>query len=344
MDYLNLISKLTDEEKDFLSAFSVFPEKEVDIKMIFELLAIEADAQLFYFDLIHDLSIKKILIHNKQSYFLNKEIKEVIIKNIPANTENCSTLIKSLSDKFFLPSRSKLEELKIYIPYTENLINGIKDSSGDLAILSNNFASYFEYVDDYNSIKFIKKAIQIQEKADISNQEISFFYNNLAVLYTKIGNYEQSLNFGFESVRRSNSASSKNFVTLANSYNIISTAYDKKKNFKEALNYSLKAIEIGEEYFKEKTIILAGYYHDIAITFYNLKNYQNARHYIDKAIINYAKKVKTEDSFMKKMLTYKSVFTMYYKFEKAIKKALKYIVFIVGIALIALILYFIFIK
>jgi tetratricopeptide (TPR) repeat protein len=136
----------------------------------------------------------------------------------------------------------------------------------------------------------------------------------------------------------------KNYLILANSYSIISTAYDKKKEYKQSLNYSFKALEIAEENFKEKSVILAGYYHDIAITYYHLKNYENANYYIDKAIINYLKQVKTQDSFMQKMLTYKSIFTMYCKLINNFKKYSKYFLIILIFLLIALISYFLFIK
>jgi len=345
MTKLENISKLSQKEKEFLSAFSVLPENPIDINTIFELFAVDEENKIDFFDLIHDFSIKKIFEYKENHYFFKPEYKRLIITELQPTSENCSILIKTLTEKFFLPSRSKLEDLKKYIPYAESVINSITNSSNNLAVLANNFASFYENIgENHLSIKYIQKAIQIQEDIDIEDNEISFYYNNLAVLYTKIGSYDQSLSIGFESIRHLNNLSSKNYVTLANSYNIISTAYDKKKNYKQALNYSLKAIEIAEDNFRDKSILLAGYYHDIAITFFNLRNYQTARYYIEKAISNYSKKVKTEDSFMKRMLTYKNIFNMYYKLEKFVKKFIKYFLVALGASAISLMFYFIFIK
>lgn len=341
----NDIQLLSSEEQNFLSTFSALPEIEISINTIFFIYNIDENQKIKYFDLIHDLAIKNWLKYNKEHYFLEKENRNLIKLIIPADVENSENLLKKLAEEFLSFKKEETNEKLKLAFFAESFILNVEGVSNKLSVFANNLASFYDFIgENEKAIKFLFRAINIQSLLDNSNSEISFYYNNLAILYLKTGNIDKSINCGFQSVKYLEENSYKNYEVMATTYSIISSAYDKKRDFKNALNYNLKAIEIAENQLKNKFDLLTDYYHDAAINFYHLKNYKNANFYIEKALLNYNKSDINQDSYYKKMLSYKTVFSLHFKLSKNLKKYSKILVIIILILLFALISYSYFIK
>jgi len=343
MTKIRNIIQLTKKEKHFLSSFSVMTDNEIHINEIFEIYSVEEDNKVDFFDMLHDLSKNGWLNCCSAKYAIDNEAQQEIKTKIPANLDNCSNIIESLSEIFLLPPKENYDKIKNQIIYAKRLITNVVEASNLLAGLANNLASFYEYIgEEDNSIFYLKKAIEIQQKSDNTHHELNFFYNNLSVVYLRRKEYKNCLNYTFKSINLSEQQHFVNYVTLANSYNIASSAFDKLKNYKSAINYNMMAIKIAEENCEEKSTLLANFYHDAAVTFLKLGNYDKANFFIEKAIKKYSIKKTDEDDFMQTLIQCRNFLNVSNSVVEKIVKYIKPVLLGLSLTIIAFILYYIF--
>ena len=331
---------LNQDEQDFLTCFSIFDNISISIQDIFIFFQIEDDEDVYYFDMLHKLASNGWLKSNNNKFLILSEISEIIRKENKPNSDSCFQVINFFTEKFYYTKKAETKKLQKYIPFVNKIFENIDDNSTILAGLSDSYSTYFNTIGEKAiSTKYIKKAINIQTKANEKHPELCYYYNRLAVKYIEKGELNKSINYGYKSIRLADELPYKNFFTLINSYNIISTAFDKKKKHKMSLTYSLKAIDIVEEKFEDHKQELYGLYHDAAISFFKIKDYTNASKFVDLTINNYKIGVTQLDEYLKELFTLQKIISVLSKISYLIKN---FGVYFIGtfIAIIGVLIFF----
>ncbi len=121
----------------------------------------------------------------------------------------------------------------------------------------------------------------------------SMTYNNLALIYSALGNEEKQLEYQMKAKSLNEKSGEKRMVVtdLRN----IAENYTKQKRHKEALSTYLESLEVVEKY---NFNTLLGYtYSNIAFAYISLENYEQALAYSTKSV-DYSIKYKSPDSLV----------------------------------------------
>jgi len=333
--------QLEEEEKHLLSCISLFDNQQIDIRNIFTFFKDEEEGDVYFFDMLHDLSLCGWLQYEKGKYNINPETNAIIKKENPPNTDNCFKILKHLSDSFFY-NKDNLEKNKIYAPFVEKIFENIKGESDLLALLANDYSDYLRQINKVEkSKKYAEKAVEIQQKINDKHPQLGFYYNRLASVYMEKGELNKTLIYGFKSIKLSQEIPFQNNFNIVSSYNIISTAFDRLKKHKMSITYGLKAIELVESNYNNEKIILSNLYHDLSISYFKTRDYWNASRSINLAIENYKHKKQNKDEHIKEMEVFQKGISAMEKFKKIRTKYLKYIILGAGVGITTL-AYFLF--
>jgi tetratricopeptide (TPR) repeat protein len=343
---LNKTKSLNITEIQILCTFAVLPENSISVPQLYEFLEIAEDEYVIFFDLLHDLSLAGWLRHLQGKYLLEQPKRFQINAELKPDSQKCSLLINFLTSKFSNLKEQNLINLDNYIIYAESVIYTLNDKSKQLATLANSLATFYDFINNINeAIKYLKKAVEIQEFVDDSTIDLAFYYNNLAILYRKIKDYKKSLNSSYKSIEANQKLKKKNDYFLINSYSTLSSTYNKVKNYPKAIEFNLKAISIGESIFEKGHIKLGGMYYDAALSFYNSIDFSTSINYIDKAVQIFKEKLPADHPTLKSSLRDQKLVHVLFKIEIFFAKHGKIIIgsiLITILILLTLLIYWIF--
>jgi len=305
---------LTTVEQILLANLSLLPCTALNVTEIFSNLGISKTENLRYFNALHSLQMKGYLEKKSDKYIfpLSKKLDYVAVNYI--DIDDCKKIVNEISKKF--ASFDDTTDLKDFTEIAENIVNFIETPTRQIAVLANNLSVYFDIDKNMNdSLKYSHRAIELQIIIDNQSDELCFYYNNLALVYRKMGRYPKALRASLKSKRLAENTNTKNSKLLAHTYNILSATYGRLHHYSKAVEFNLKAIEHGEKASGIAEITLANYYYDAAVTYYNSTNFLNAKHYIDHAITLYKNARKDEIGHYKEIMRNQKIFTAFYKME-----------------------------
>jgi len=325
--------QLAEKEKDLLSCISLFDNQQIDIRDIFTFFKDEEENDVYFFDMLHDLSRSGWLKYKKEKYIITPETNAIVKKENPPDTDKCFKILKYLSDSFY-KNTDDLEKSKIYAHFVQKIFENIKGESDLLALLSNDYSDYLRTIGKVEeSKKYAEKAVDIQQKINDKHPQLGFYYNRLASVYMEKGELNKTLIYGFKSIKLAKEIPFQNNFNVVSSYNIISTAFDKLNKHKMSITYGLKAIQLVENKYNNEKIILSNLYHDLSISYFKTRDYWNASRSINLAIENYQFKDKIKDKHIEEMEVFSKGISAMEKFKRIKKKYLKFILLGVGVAL-----------
>ncbi len=170
------------------------------------------------------------------------------------------------------------------------------------------------------AIEYNLRSLEIDrniEQSDKIQLDIATIYNNIAIVYRKIGEYEKdtsaytiALQYLFDALDIRKHILGEKHPAVATVYNNLSNVYDSKYDYEKSLKYSLMDINIVEEIYGEDNPDLAISYGNLALTYKRMKNYEQAMIYNQLALqlkLKYYPEISTTVGG-----TYNNMGTLYY--------------------------------
>ncbi len=135
-----------------------------------------------------------------------------------------------------------------------------------------------------DALLYIEQALEIykQEKGEQA-QEVIDMYNNLAIIYEAVGDYDQAITMMMENIKRVKESGDYDELYLATSYNNLAGIFWSRQQPQNALEYLAKAKEIKEKVLKDDDPQLAEIYNNMSLINLSLNNVAQAEHYQAKA-------------------------------------------------------------
>ena len=260
------LSELTEEEKNILEAFSVFPYLPLSSEICKEWLLPDIGGKEQE-DIFKRLYRKGWLQEEQESYLLHPVFSQFIYEKCKPRLEEHRGLIKACKKSLEVPKNGVALECQKYIPFGESIAEKIKMEK---KLERKNFLTTLGYVLDYigeykKAEKWYKEVLGISEEVLGENHpDTATSYHNLAYVYSSQGEYEKAKVLFEKSLRISEEVLGENHPSTATSYNNLALVYESQREYKIALDYFFKAYKI----FMEKI----GFNHPTTQIFYgNMK-------------------------------------------------------------------------
>jgi len=119
--------------------------------------------------------------------------------------------------------------------------------------------------------------------------EIALDYNNIALDYDKLKDYNNSITYYQKVIKIDNLVLEPNHPERATTYYNIASSYDSLKVYDKALNFYLKSLKIEKD---SESIFIT--YQDIAKIYEHKESHKQALYYYQKALVLYKKSVKKD--------------------------------------------------
>lgn len=184
------------------------------------------------------------------------------------------------------------------------------------------------------ALKELGKAYFYQGKADsvlvfwqLSNQKLlgiggkplADSYNNLGIIYQRIGNLDSSQFFHDKSLKIRTAI--KDTLAIADSYFNIGSIERTKGNLNKALNHYLSSLKIYQ--LSENEIKIGDAYNSIALVYLGLEQYQQCLYYQDKAIKIKEKNTDNPRSYAGALNNMAACYLKMEKYEEALNSFIK---------------------
>jgi len=201
------------------------------------------------------------------------------------NTKSDTIKVEAYSNLFFIYEFSDTVKAQFFIKQELNLSRNLKNKAW-LASAYTHFAFFYEDKSDLNkAIEFHQKALKlykentlIKVKEKIKNE--SACYNNIALIYGKLGIYDKAIDYYFLSLKMDEIL--KDSSGIATSYSNIGIIQRKLRNNDKALEYYFKALKIVEKLNDENSMALC--YNNIGLAYQYKKDYSKATYYLLKSL------------------------------------------------------------
>ncbi len=207
-----------------------------------------------------------------------------IIKNSKADTAK----VEAYSKLFFIYEFSDTVKAQFFLKQELNLSRNFKNSQW-LASTYTHFAFFYEDKSDLNkAIEFHQKALTLYKeniflKIKIKNKNISACYNNIALIYDKLGIYNKALDYYLLSFKMDDILGDSLGVSI--SYMNIGIIQRKLGNVNKALQYYFKSLKILEKLNKKN--YMAYCYNNIGMAYKDKKDYNKVICFITKSLTIY---------------------------------------------------------
>ena len=177
-----------------------------------------------------------------------------------------------------------------------------------------------KYIADYEgAIKYCNRILDIQKSILPENQiNITFCYNNLAVIYAYQGKYDLALEYHMKALEIRKRLLPENHSYIAISYNNIAVVYANQGLYNKALEFHLKALHIQEA---EDSQNIAESYNNIAFIYAEQGLYDKALEYQLKALE--IQQATLPEKHPDIALSYNNIATIYFD-QKLYDKALEF--------------------
>ncbi|MCD4747036.1 MAG: tetratricopeptide repeat protein [Bacteroidales bacterium] len=282
----------------------------------------------------------KILLYEKIYNYLDKDLKTY---QTEIETFNTNTLIQY--PKKILVTKNKKEQFELINEYAGKLKekgryslaleqklkakelldsheNKIKIPKYFIDELANHYYLNGEYSKAKNIL--INYLLSDIDKSEFNQNEIATLYNNIALTYNYLGDYEKALEYHQKAYDILEKVLEPNHPSIATSYNNIAETCSDLGNNKKALEYHLKAIAIRKKVLEPNHPDLATSYNNIANTYSSLGNYEKALEYNLKAIAILKKVLETNHPSL--AIAYNNIAATYLSlgnYEKSLEYHLK---------------------
>lgn len=303
----NILNSFTHKEKSILKLLAMLPVGKYDLPFLIDIFFIGKNDKI---TLIKKYSLtgviygkqkseekqfKKLLKRFVKKGFLNYEAteyeiiadkKEMLIKNLQPNINDCGILIDALKLGIKAYDTKTSIEFNRYTQIAEHLIDNIDGMNENLRILNFILASrYRERGNFKKALKFSLNEINICELKDSENlSSLANSYYNVSITYKRMGMREDSLKYMLKSVELREKILEPNHPWLATSFSIVASAYRDLGHYRKALGFSLKELNIREKIETNDFTGLAHTYKSLAISYFHTKEFDKANVYIEKAV------------------------------------------------------------
>ena len=117
-----------------------------------------------------------------------------------------------------------------------------------------------------------------------SHPYVMMCYNNIAIVYSHIGEYERALNYHQKSLTLRKSVLGENHIDVAASYLNMGTVYANVEDFEPASECFQKALAIQKTIYGEKHPDVAEIYNNLGLVYSSLGKYTRALEYTQKSL------------------------------------------------------------
>jgi len=332
------LTYLSNWEREIVFSFSVLPLTYYSLPELFEIFQIDETECASFFDIIHDLSSKKILLRKKDLYGIDEASSIKIIRAYHPEPEQVATIIDYFSNKL---ETSHLNYEKEFIPIYNNLNSLFQKVSGNTLhfaqlsyLLSTNLIKFRKYDD---ALKFNQKAIQISEAIDRKHPIVALFYRDKAYIYKKLGDTINAIFYSLKDIEILEKHSGKYDDLLPDSYFALSKTYEGIQNYEKAVEYNLKAINFEKKRKQKKALSISGLYHNLAYCYVKQNKLKDASLFINKAVETFESENRLDDKHYKLLLRDQKRFNSLFEFEQFILKYKNLMIVTAGVFLVILI-------
>jgi len=339
---------LNNKEIEIIASLSIIEHKLYSVIELFDMFQVVKDDELDFFEIIHELSKKKIFSKDKDKYSIKKDVREFILNSGIANTERCSVIINYLYNKLEtvkLPLSKNIVEIT---KQTEILLENIKETSLTLSnLIIRLYVRYSKTKDYKKALELNKRAINTLKKIDDKHPRLAFCYRDISYTYLKLGNTDKALKYNKKDINLLEAYSNKYNYLLSDSYQDISRTYEAADEFYNAILYSNKALSIEKDLNEDnkKSNKISIIYSNLSHYSYMYGDYEGAVYYVGKAIDTFDKSVDDVNNYFEILLKNKKHYNSINKAFVFIEKYRIYIIallILVPVSIIALIVSFIY--
>jgi len=332
------LTLLNSWEKEIVFSLALLPCSYYSVPDLANMFQVEEQEQATFFDTIHDLSVKNLLIREKGSYGLRSKDCKLLLNKYSPTAEHSSTIINYFSRRLENP---KLEYEKEFLPIYEklkSLLANISGQSFQLAQLSYLLSSaLLRFKKFEESLKYNGLAIKISETVDEKHPVVALFYRDKALIHKFLGDSEKAVIYSLKDIEILEKHAGKYDDMLPDSYFSLSKTYEHQRNYEKAAEYGLKAVQLEKKRKKRRTLNLSGLYHNLAYYYVKLNNMKNASLFINKAVEAFKENRSKNENHYKVLLRDQKRFNSLFEFEKFVLKYKKLMLVLGGLFLVALV-------
>ena len=216
----------------------------------------------------------------KAKHYLNQELK------LSKQNENTKWLASTYGHfAFFCEDKSDLNEAIEYHQKSLSLYNANQTLNNELknkyiSACYNNMALIYGKLGVYNKALDYYILSLKMDEKAGDSLGISIGYSNIGTIQRKLGNLDKALEYYFKSLKIVEKLDDKNRMSAC--YNNIGLAYQYKKDYEKAILYISKSLKIDEKINDLNR--LASCYNNLGNVYYDLKDYNKCKFYYDKAL------------------------------------------------------------
>ncbi|MFN8258707.1 MAG: tetratricopeptide repeat protein [Bacteroidales bacterium] len=319
MPFLNY--PLNAEEKQIVVSLSVIPFSMFSFPELFEMFNTREEEKSAFFDTVHDLSTRGILIRKSGLYGILPETAAKIIEREKPDFEDCSRIIYFYISKIDDNKNDPLKEFKKTFEKLEYLLHKIDKYSVHLAQLYYKLALVLQKFGEISkALEFNQKAIEISESIDGKHLLTALYYRNMAEVYKKMGNAKMAVICSLRDIEILEKNAGKYDEFLPGSFYKLSKTYEEIRDYDKAIEYNLKAIQSEENRIHPRFFNLSGLYHNLAFYYVKTNNLNKAAMFIDKAVESFNQCNMQSVKLSKRLLRDQKRFKSLLKLEKFVLK------------------------
>lgn len=332
------LTNLNNWEREIVYSFSVLPLNYYALPELFEIFQIDKTECAAFFDTIHDLSSKELLIRQKDLYSIREVVRETILETYCPEPEQIATIIDYFSKRL---EANQLDYQEEFLPIYNKLKSVIQKVSGNtfhLAqlsyLLSTNLIKYQQYED---ALLYNQRAIQISEAIDSKHPIVALFYRDKAYIYKKLGDTVNAIFYSLKDIEILEKHAGKYDDLLPDSYFALSKTYEGIQNYEKAVEYNLKAINFEKKRKRKKSLSISGLYHNLAYCYVKQNKLKDASLFINKAVETFESENHASNKDYKLLLRDQKRFNSLFEFEQFILKYKRLMLVAAGLFLVILI-------
>lgn len=281
------LSELTEEEKNILEAFSVFPYIPLAAETCNEWLLADAGASEED-DILIGLYEKGWLQFDveQESYALHPVFGQFIYDRYKPGSQNHLGLIESCRKSLEIPESGSALEGQKFIPFAEKMIEKLEIEK-DFAQVDfiADIAYFLSYIAKYKKAEGLyRKMLHISERVlGGDHPDTATVYNNLAVVYRDQGKYKKAEELHEKSLRIRKRVLGEEHPDTATSYSNLAGVYGYQGEYRKAEELYQKSLRISKRVLGEEHPDTAINYNNLAGVYRSQGEYKIALSHCFKA-------------------------------------------------------------
>ena len=282
------LSELTEEEKNILEAFSVFPYIPLAAETCNEWLLADAGASEED-DILIGLYEKGWLQFDveQESYALHPVFGQFIYDRYKPGSQNHLGLIESCRKSLEIPESGSALEGQKFIPFAEKMIEKLEIEK-DFAQVDfiADIAYFLSYIAKYKKAEGLyRKMLHISERVlGGDHPDTATVYNNLAVVYERQGEYKKAEELYEKGLGIRERVLGEDHLDTAVSYNNLAGVYEEQREYKKAEELHEKSLRIRERILGKEHLDTATSYNNLAVVYRDQGKYKKAEELHEKSL------------------------------------------------------------